>query len=347
MSTTRRPTARVTIKDIAERAGVSIGAVSFALNGRKGVSEQTRERVLTIAQEMGWSPASAARSLAESKTDTVGMVLARDPRTLGVESFYMRFLSGLEEELSQRSYGLLLQVVPSPEAEIATLRKWQSSRRVDAVVLVDLRDGDRRVEMLSAPGSLPAVVVGDPSVAGGLRCVWTDDATSMRESVRYLAALGHRRIARIAGPSELTHTRIRDDAFEAEMRAGGLDAVLLRTDYTAQAGAAAIRSALTSPHPPTAFVTDNDIMAVAGLTVALELGLKVPGDVSIIAWDDSVLCEHTYPQLTALSHDVIAFGANVGARLFDAIDGTDARAVLDSTPQIVTRASTGVARGVA
>jgi DNA-binding LacI/PurR family transcriptional regulator len=130
------------------------------------------------------------------------------------------------------------------------------------------------------------------------------------------------------------------------MNARGLEPILLRTDYTAQAGAAAIRSALTAPHPPTAFVTDNDIMAVAGLTVALELGLNVPNDVSIIAWDDSVLCEHTYPQLTALSHDVIAFGSNVGARLFEAIDGAPMQAILDSTPRIVTRASTGPARAI-
>lgn len=345
MPSSRRARDRVTISDIAERAGVSIGAVSFALNGRKGVSEETRQRVLRIAQEMGWAPASAARSLAEAKTDTVGMVLARDPRNLGIESFYMRFLSGLEEELSRRSYGLLLQVVPSAQAEIATLRKWRDSRRVDGVLLVDVNDDDPRIPMFGADRGLPAVVVGDPSVAGGLPCVWTDDATSMRESVRYLAALGHRRIARVAGPAGLAHTRIRDDAFADETLALGLDGRLLRTDYTAQAGAAAIRSALTAPEPPTAFVTDNDIMAVAGLTVALELGLGVPEDLSIIAWDDSVLCEHTYPRLSALSHDVIGFGSHVGRRLFDAIDGEPAAAFLDSTPRIVARASTGQAPG--
>lgn len=346
VSPSRRPPGRVTISDIAERAGVSIGAVSFALNGRKGVSAETRERILGIAREMGWAPASAARSLAESKTDTVGMVLARDPRTLGIESFYMRFLSGLEEVLSERSYGLLLQVVPSSEVQLATLDKWRSSRRVDGVLLVDVTDDDPRVEMFSRPGSLPAVVVGDPAVAGDLPCVWTDDATSMRESVRYLAALGHRRIARVAGPERLTHTRIRDEAFHDEMAVLGLDPVLLRTDYTASAGAAVIRSALTSRQPPTAFVSDNDIMAVAGLTVALELGLRVPADLSIIAWDDSVLCEHTYPALTALSHDVVGFGANVGRRLFETIDGEPARAVLDSTPRLVARGSTGPAHRV-
>ncbi|MDW4571912.1 LacI family DNA-binding transcriptional regulator [Microbacterium sp. M3] len=333
---------RVTISDIAERAGVSIGAVSFALNGRKGVSDQTRDRVQRIAREMGWAPASAARSLAEAKTATVGLVLARDPRTLGIESFYMRFLSGLEEELARRAYSLLLQLVPSNEAAVETLRMWRDSRRVDGVLLTDVVDDDPRIDMFGS--DVPAVVVGDPSVADGLHCVWTDDATSMRESVRYLAALGHRRIARVAGPEGLAHTRIRDEAFAVETGTMGLEPVLLRTDYTAQAGAAAIRSALTAPEPPTAIVTDNDIMAVAGLTVAHGLGLRVPDDVSIIAWDDSVLCEHTFPTLTALSHDVISFGANVGRRLFAAIDGEPADAVLDSTPRLIARGSTGPMR---
>jgi DNA-binding LacI/PurR family transcriptional regulator len=335
----------VTISDIAERAGVSIGAVSFALNGRKGVSEETRARVVRIADDMGWAPASAARSLAESKTDTVGMVLARDPRTLGVESFYMQFLAGLELTLSQRAYGLLLQVAPSAQAELAALEKWRSTRRVDGVVLVDLADDDPRVPLLLRPGAVPAVVVGDESVAGGLPCVWTDDATSMRESVRYLVGLGHRRIARVSGLANLTHSRIRDAAFLSEMAALGADALVLRTDYTAAAGADVTGAALEMVHPPTAFVYDNDIMAVAGLTVALQRGRRVPEDVSIIAWDDSVLCEHTYPQLTALSHDVVAFGAHVATRLFDAIDGERAGSFLDSTPTLAVRGSTGPAPG--
>ena len=96
------------------------------------------------------------------------MVLARDPRTLGVESFYMRFLSGLEEELSKRSYSLLLQVVPSREVELQTLQKWRTSRKVDAVLLVDIVDGDPRVAMFS-DGMMPALVVGDPSVASTKR----------------------------------------------------------------------------------------------------------------------------------------------------------------------------------
>lgn len=333
----------MTISDIADRAGVSIGAVSFALNGRPGVSEETRARVLEVADEMGWAPSNAARALAEASSDTVGLVLARDPNTLGVESFYMQFLAGLESELSPRGYGLLLQMVPTKDAQLATIQKWSRSRAVNGLLVVDVEIDDPRIEMLSRPGSPKAVVVGDPSVAGPLASVWTDDATSMREAVDHLVGLGHRRIARISGVASLAHTRIRDDSYRHAMAALGLEAVVVGTDYTPASGAEATRQVLTGANVPTALVYDNDVMAVAGLSVAIELGLRVPDDVSIVAWDDSVLCEHTYPRLTVLSHDVIAFGAHAGRRLLEVIDGAKPAAHLDSTPRVVQRESTGPA----
>lgn len=331
---------RVTINDIAARAGVSISAVSFALNGRKGVSDKTRARVLQVAAELGWAPASAARTLAGAGTETVGLVLARDPRNLGVESFYMQFIAGLEVELSKRSFSLLLQVVPDTETELATLARWQSARKVDGVLLVDLADDDPRVEMSSRPGALPTVVVGDPGVAGPLTSVWTDDAACMAAAVQHLVSLGHRRIGHVSGLAPLAHTRIRDQAFVAEMARLEADALVLRTDYTMDSGAAATRAALLAERPPTALIFDNDVMAVAGISVATELERSVPDAISMIAWDDSLLCRHTIPRLTALSHDVVEFGSHVARRLLDVIDGAAPDSFLDSTPQLVVRDST-------
>lgn len=341
VSPSQRKSGRVTIADIAERAGVSIGAVSFALNGRKGVSEQTRARVLKVADELGWAPSTAARSLAEARTETFGLILARDPRNLGVESFYMQFFAGLEMEMSKRGFALLLQIVPTAEEELATLSKWRRTRRVDGVILVDVKMNDPRIALQSEPGAPPTVVVGDPSVAGGLTAVWTDDATSMRSAVHHLHELGHHRIARIAGLAPLAHTAIRDASFLSESAALGIDAQMFRTDYTPQEGSAQTRLALTSDEPPTALIYDNDVMAVAGLTVASELGLRIPDDVSMIAWDDSVLCQHMLPHLTALSHNVVDFGAHVARRLFDLIDGAAPGAFLDSTPRLRVRGSSG------
>lgn len=333
----------VTIAEIAERAGVSPGAVSFALNGRKGVSESTRARILLVADELGWEPGAAAKSLTAKKTNSVGLVLARDPMNLGVESFFMQFLAGMESELGPRGYALLLQVAPDTASELKTLRRWRTTRRVDGALLVDLRVDDPRAAYFAAHPEFPSVAVADPTAAPGLTTIWTDDAEAMREAVRALAALGHRRIARTAGLTDLVHTKIRDAAFHEEITALGCEGVLLHTDYSPDQGAEVTAEALSAEHPPTAFVYDNDIMAIAALGVFARAGLRVPDDVSVIAWDDSLICRHTVPKLTTLSHDVVAFGAHAARRLFDVLGGASPDAFLDSTPRLEVRESTGPA----
>ena len=164
--TGRRPSdvdaKRPTIDNIAKRAGVSTGAVSYALNGLPGVSEDTRKRILEIADEIGWRPNIAARSLSVSRAHAVGMVIARPADTLGVEPFFMRFIAGLEIELSASRSALLLQVVENHDAAIDGPAKWWAERRIDGVVVTDLWHDDQRLPVLAELG-IPAVLVGRPS----------------------------------------------------------------------------------------------------------------------------------------------------------------------------------------
>ncbi|HEY9393787.1 MAG TPA: LacI family DNA-binding transcriptional regulator, partial [Nocardioides sp.] len=129
--------ARPTIADIAERAGVSKGAVSFALNGRPGVSEETRRRILAVADEMNWRPHRAARSLGNARAGAVGLILSRPARTLGLEPFFGQIVSGLQAGLAEDGTALQLLVVEDPEAEMAAYRNWTAERRVDGFVLLD------------------------------------------------------------------------------------------------------------------------------------------------------------------------------------------------------------------
>lgn len=314
---------RPTIADIARRAGVSKGAVSYALNGQPGVSEATRRRVLAIAEEIGWNPNSAARALSGAAANAIGLALRRPARILGLEPFYMELISGVESELSTRSYGLMLQLVADPEAEIAVYRRWWGERRVDGVLVCDLRVDDPRVKVLEEL-KLPAVVVGGPDGVGELAAVWSDDAGALAETVEYLAALGHRRLGRVAGLSDLRHTNARTEAYERV--AGRLQlelAVTESTDYTGEQGAHATRRLLSTSPRPTAVIYDNDIMAIAGLAVAQEMGLSVPGDLSIVAFDDSPLCQLVHPPLTALTRDIPAYGATAARQLLRVIGGQD------------------------
>lgn len=331
---------RPTIADIARQAGVSKGAVSYALNGQPGVSEATRRRILSIAEEIGFNPNSAARSLSGAAAKTVGLALCRPARILGVEPFFMQLISGVQAELSAHSYGLTLQLVADPDAELAVYRRWWGERRVDGVFVCDLRLDDRRVPALEEL-ALPAVVIGGPTNTGALASVWADESAALVETVEYLAALGHRRIARVGGLPDLVHTDVRTRAFaEVSRRLGLGEAITVPSDYTGEDGARATRRLLSTAARPTAVLYDNDVMAIAGLAVAQEMGLTVPGDLSIVAWDDSPLCQLVHPPLTAVGRDIPAYGAHAARLLLAAIAGTPAGAEQDQAAHLTPRGST-------
>ncbi|GAA4614434.1 LacI family DNA-binding transcriptional regulator [Actinoallomurus liliacearum] len=331
---------RPTIADIARRAGVTKSTVSFALNDRPGVSAATRDRILAIAREMGWQPSRAARALSGGRAGVLGLVVDRPARTLGIEPFFVQLIAGIESELAARDVALLLQMVEDRGAQPATYRRWWAERRVDGVFLVDLRLEDERVGLLAELG-LPAVVVGGPEGCGGLPAVWNDEAEAVRAVVEYLAALGHRRIARVTGPPELRHTAARGTAFAAAAGALGVTTVEAATDYTGEEGARATRRLLAASAPPTAIVYDNDVMALAGLAVAAEMGVPVPGRLSVVAWDDSVLCRLVHPPLTAVGLDISSYGAEVARRLLDLVAGRPVESGCHAMPVLTPRGSTG------
>lgn len=340
-----RPVKRATIAEIAARAGVSIGAVSYALNGRPGVSEQTRKRILEIADELGWRPSLAAKSLSAARAHSVGLIIARTADTLGVEPFYMRFIAGLERELSEQRVALLLQVVEDHDAAIEAMRLAWAERRIDGVVVTDLWTDDARIPVLTEL-RIPAVLAGPPRTdrpaAARLGTVWKDEAAAVEASVDYLVALGHRRIARVAGLPALEHTQLRIAAFREAMARQGLpEPPIIETDYSAEEGAQATRTLLSRRDRPTAILYDNDVMAVAALNVAQEMGIAVPSELSIAAGDDSQLCVLVRPGLTALSWDIQAYGRDTARVLLEMIDGQPPHSFQQNTARLLVRASTG------
>jgi DNA-binding LacI/PurR family transcriptional regulator len=333
------PRRRATIADIALRAGVSKGAVSYALNGRPGISEATRQRILEISEELGWYPNSAARALSAARAGACGLVLARGVHTLAFEPFFMQLMGGIEAELSSRAVALTIQVVDDVDAEMAVYRRWWAEHRVDGVLIVDLRLADPRIEQIEQLG-LPAVVIGGPERTGSLSAVWSDDAGAVVDVVRYLARLGHERIARVAGVPEFLHTEIRTGAFLATMRELSLSPKVINTDYMAETGAQVTRQLLSDRKPPSAIVYDNDVLAVAGLGVAHEMGLSVPQDVSLVAWDDSLYTQAVHPPLSAVTRDIIAMGMHAASALLALIEEGATTRVGEPRGQLIPRGTT-------
>jgi DNA-binding LacI/PurR family transcriptional regulator len=337
---------RVTISDIAKRAGVSKGAVSLALNGRPGVSDETRERILAIVEELGWSPNRAARALSAAKADACGLVLTRPARMLALEPFFIELISGVESELSERSIALTIQLVHDLDEEIAVYRRWWAEQRVDGVLMVDLRNDDPRIDELLRLG-LPAVVVGGPVRDYALPAAWHDETLVVVDVVRYLAELGHVKIARVSGFDEFVHTTTRTAAFLDVTSELGISAEVVETDFAPESGASATRKLLSQPAPPTAIVYDSDLLAVTGMGVAHQMGFSVPDDVSIVAWDDSLMCGVVHPPLTAVTRDIPAYGASATKLLLAAIDGLSPSDIVTPRGVLTPRGSTGPAKAAA
>ncbi|GAB2487808.1 LacI family DNA-binding transcriptional regulator [Jatrophihabitans fulvus] len=332
----------VTIADVARHAGVSPGAVSFALNGRPGVGEQTRQRILDVATELGWRPNHRARSLSRRSSSTLGLVVARPATTVGADPFFPAFVAGVTTALEPTEQALVFTVVPDDRAEIETYRRFAAEQRVDGVFLTDLRAGDPRPRLVADLG-LPAVTLGRPDADAAdprVGSVSVDDAAGMRETVESLIAAGHRHIAHVTGPEQFGHVRSRRDAWTAALADAGLrPGPLEYTDFGAAAGAAATERLLARRRRPTAITYANDVMAVAGLAVAQRLGLDVPTELSITGFDDTDLVQHLYPPLTSVRTDVAEWGAAAARALLDAVSGAPPRHLDLSPARMVARGS--------
>lgn len=331
---------RLNIADIAKLAKVSTSAVSYALNGRPGISDATRARILAIAEEAKWRPNRAAQALSTARSGAIGIVTRYDDDTpLWSAGFGGRFLAGALQELSQRDVGLNLHQVGDVEAELNVYRRWLGERRVDGVLLINPEHNDPRLPLLESLG-LPAVVVGDTRRRSRLPCVWTDDAAAAEIAVEHLASLGHRHIARIGRNSQQLHYKIRARAFRRALAARDLPVGIEHLSPD-QAGAEHVRELATAAETPlTAIVVEDNEYAIQLVERLSQAGLSVPEDLSILSWDDSRSASLITPHLTALNRDIFDYGRRCIDELLRFLETGEARSVCGSSTELVVRDST-------
>ena len=345
MSLTRRRR-RATIGDVARLAGVSNGAVSLAVSGQAGVADSTRERLIAAADELSWRPSIGARAMRSSKAFAVGLILARDPALLGADPFFPSFIAGVESELAPVGYSLVLQVVRDDQTAVSeAYRRLAREGRVDGVFLTDLRRDDPRLPVVQELG-LRAIAVGKPSGRSTLPSIGIDDRVGIREAVAHLVLLGHRRIAFVGGTRGYVHSASRQTAWRDGLRSAGLPVgPAIAADFTAAGGAAATTRLLDTADRPTAIIYANDLMAIAGMSVAAQLGIDVPAGLSIVGFDDVPLAAHMNPPLTTVRQDVVLWGRAAAVALLGLVENR-APALANLPPsQLVLRASTAPVPG--
>ena len=332
---------RPTIADVAKHAGVSKGLVSFVFNDKPGVAAPTRDRILASAAELGWQPDTVARSLSTQRAAALGLVVRRDPTVLAADPFFPAFMAGVETTLTERRYVLVLSLVPDQVAETATYRALAGHRRVDGVLLTDLRRDDGRLALLAELG-LPAVCVGRPEGAHSFPVVNLDDAAGLGAAVDHLVGLGHRQIGYVGGDVAMLHGQRRKAAFCQALSRHRLQPVgLVDTDFSAAGGARATTDLLAGVVRPTALVYASDPMAVAGLAVLHRQGLRVPEDCSVTGFDGMDIGRYLHPALTTVESDPLAWGRAAAAVLLRLLDDGRAEDLELPAAALVLRSSTG------
>jgi DNA-binding LacI/PurR family transcriptional regulator len=297
--------------------------------GPPGVRHTSR-----VSLPAGVGPAGAPPSL-----PAIGFVQRRAPFRLGIDPFHTAFLAGMEAAATRAGATVLLQLVADHADELACFRRWAEQGWVRGVVLADLVADDPRLPVLAALG-LPVVVLGQEPQGAAVSTVEVDDYGAMRQAVAHLVGLGHSVIGRVTGPVELEHTRARSDAFDLTVGRGGAAGLVLPGDYSTESGDAQTRRLLGGPRRPTAIVYDNDAMAVGGLAAAADLGVSVPRDLSVLAWDDSPLCQLATPPLSVVSRDVPSLGESAARTVLSMIGGRGPMVVRAADSEIVVRGTT-------
>ena len=269
---------------------------------------------------------------------TLSITVQRQPGSSGIDPFYSDFVTGMEDRMRSERGSVLLRVVDSADEEIADYHRWAADGLVDGVVVHDFVVDDARIALVARLG-LPAVSLGGDADSG-VPTVAVDNVQAMHDAVAYLVGLGHRRIGRVAGPADLLHIAERGEAFSAALDGFGAIGMTRAGDYGEDSGAAATRDMLRAAEPPTAILYDNTRTAIAGLQVAAELGIAVPGEVSLLAWDDSAECQLTDPPLSVVDRDVRSLGYATASTLLDVIEGRTISVVRAADAVVVERGST-------
>ena len=328
----------VTIRDVAVHAGVSVTTVSHVVNETRPVSADLRQRVLAAMAELGYQPNALARSLRRKQTHTLGMIVPDS-----ANPFFAEVARGIEDTSFDIGYTVILCNSVGSLAREALYVDLLAKKQVDGVLLVAAGDSLRQVRTLQVR-AIPLVVVDRDLPGSVVDCVLTDNVQGGRLATEHLLHLGHRRIGCITGASDLTPSAGRADGYRQALAAAGIpcdETLIIKGDFQDQSGYVGAQELLRLPNPPTAIFACNDLMAIGAMSAALEAGLRVPTDLSVVGFDDIHLAGYVNPPLTTVAQPKFELGRTAARMLLERIDKRDLaprRCLLPT--QLVVRHST-------
>lgn len=332
---------RCTIKEVAERSGVSVATVSNVLQNKSHLySEHTAQRVWQAVRELGYRPSSVARSLVRQRTDTIGVIL-EERQEVVLDSYVMSVLEGILEYTVPRNHPvkiISMMYQQSPDSFLAHV----DDGSVEGVVLVAPRTHSVALQW-AQQAEIPAVVAGSTFPDNTLSCVDVDDSSAIYHAVQWLIELGHRRIGHLAGPQTQWSSRRRLQAYYRAMQDVGIavePSWVAEGRYTLLSGKEAMERLLDATPALTAVVSGNDWMAVGAIEAICQRGLRIPEDISLIGFDDIDPAQWVTPPLTTVRQPMRQIGAKAAELLIQQIEtGTRAREVILFPAELIVRQS--------
>ena len=335
---------RVTIREIADLAGVSVATVSRVMNGRDDVAPETRELVQKIVREHGYTTNRSARGLSAGRTGFVGATVP-----LVHPAYFSFILSGAAEALYERDMRLVLCPTQHEHDREVSLLERMMHGTTDGGLLILPQESAEELELLLEHGY--RFVVVDPLLPLNERIPAVSAAHSAGAdlAVKHLLSLGHRRIAAITGPRGWIATEERLRGFHAALGAAGIlaeaDLVVESPQFEIESGRAAARKLLDLHEPPTAIFAFNDNIAIGALQAAREREISVPDALSVVGFDDVEAAEIVSPPLTTVRQPLAEMGRMAVSLLERLIEGQRIEALhVELRTQLVVRASTGPLR---
>ncbi|AEB06444.1 transcriptional regulator, LacI family [Coriobacterium glomerans PW2] len=314
---------KITIRDIAERSGVSRATVSRYLNGGHWVSGEAAARIGRIIDETGYVANESARSLATGRSNCIAFLLGEPQELLFADANFSTLLRSIADELGRKGMSLIMMTTDSA-AESQRNMRFLRAGHVDGVLLVAWHYGARKglIRALHAQ-DMPVVVAEYPATeARATSYVHVDDYQGAAEATRYLAARGARRIAMIAGPKgpsgSLDRVRGYTDAL-AELRQGPL--LVERGDYSKPSGRVCAARLLDRDPSIDGLFAASDAMAIGAIQALRDLGRDVPSDVQVVGFDDQQLAQISEPPLTTMRQPFQEIGRRMVDQLIDLIRG--------------------------
>lgn len=307
-----------TIDDVAALAGVSIRTVSRVINGARQVNTDTRSRVEAAVQQLGFRPSPRARGLATGRSYLIGLV--HDERNALVLHGVQR---GIGAEATRRGCELVVHSVPADqEPSVDDVLQFLARSQVDGIVILPTMSGLQGLAQALAEVCANVVAMSSAAIDGYPVMLLSNEREAVGQAARHLMALGHRRLALISGPPGFYSTRERRAGFVEAVQAAGCELVSeVAGDYSFESGVAAANQLLDCWPRPTAIFASNDIMAAGVLKAAAARNIAVPGDLSVVGFDGSVLADMVTPALTTLYRPMESMAQQAAKCLLDMIEG--------------------------